>query len=187
MLKAQFVTTNEELIQVARLSADNLVSNISDATKEKEGFVSWYYTPAVLQTLHSIQPSIIAKDGDIVAGYALVLTRECIPFYPPLASMMAHLASILYKGHPLTDHRIYIMGQICVHPDYRGKGVVDLLYQCHRKALSSRFGGCVTEISTSNIRSQKAHEKTGFRTVDTYRDDQDEWNVVVWDWGLAQN
>ncbi len=186
MLKAKYVTNNEELSQVARLSADNLVSNISDATKAKEGFVSWSYTPAVLQTLHSLQPSIIAKDGELVAGYALVLTRECIPFYPPLASVMAHFASIPYKGHRLTDHRIYIMGQICVHTDYRGKGVVDLLYQYHRKALSSRFDGCVTEISTSNVRSQKAHEKSGFRIVDTYRDEQDEWNVVVWDWNIGE-
>jgi ribosomal protein S18 acetylase RimI-like enzyme len=186
MLTAQFITTEEELVQVAQLSAGNLVSNISAETKAKEGFVSWSYPLATLQLLHSIQPSVIVKDNTLVAGYALVLTPECIPYYPPLAAVIAHMQSIRYKDRPLTDLRTYLMGQICVHPDYRGKGVVDRLYQFHRQALSLRFDCCVTEISTSNIRSLKAHLKTGFCIIDTYRDEQDEWDVVLWDWSSGQ-
>jgi hypothetical protein len=42
----------------------------------------------------------------------------------------------------------------------------------------------VTEISTSNIRSLKAHLKTGFTIVDTHWEEEGEWHVVVWDWSL---
>jgi hypothetical protein len=57
-----------------------------------------------------------------------------------------------------------------------------MLYQHHKKIYGDKYDMLITEISTSNIRSQKAHEKTGFKTIYTYTDAADEWNVVVWDW-----
>lgn len=45
----------------------------------------------------------------------------------------------------------------------------------------------VTEISADNHRSQKAHEKIGFKTIYTYHDAMDAWSVVVWDWREFQN
>jgi L-amino acid N-acyltransferase YncA len=74
------------------------------------------------------------------------------------------------------------MGQICVDKAYRGKGVFELLYQKHREIFEKSYDFIVTEISTRNTRSLRAHEKVGFKTIHTYRDSMDEWNVVVWDW-----
>jgi hypothetical protein len=182
MLTAKLVTTEQELSQIAALSASNLSTNISKETKESEGFVSWYYPVEALLALHTIVPSVIAKDGDIVAGYALTLVRECIPVYPVMAATMEHVSCLRYKGRPLSDSRLYLMGQICVREGYRGKGVVGLLYDFHRQEFSDRYDMLVTEISLSNPRSLKAHEKAGFRIIDTHRDGQGEWNVVLWDW-----
>jgi ribosomal protein S18 acetylase RimI-like enzyme len=182
MLTAKFVTKDEELIQIARLSADNLVSNISNEIKEKEGFVTWVYSVDTLFSLHAIAPSIIVKDGDAVVGYALVMTKECAAIYPSLRETIEHASTISYKGKPLTAHRVYFMGQICVHADYRGQGLVGMLYEFHRQKLSAQYDILVTEISTNNPRSLRAHLKTGFKVIDKYRDVQDEWEVVIWDW-----
>lgn len=182
MLTAKFVTNDDELIQIARLSADNLVFNISDETKEKEGFVTWVYPVNTLFALHAIAHSVIVKDGDTVVGYALVLTKECAAIYPPLGETINHVSTISYKGRPLTAHRVYFMGQICVHADYRGRGIVGMLYEFHRQQLSAQFDILVTEISTNNPRSLRAHQKTGFKVIDTYHDAKDEWDVVIWDW-----
>ena len=185
MLTPKLVTYTDELAQIAALSQANLVSNISEETQEREGFVSWPYPLNVLQQIHNLIPSVIVKDLDLVVGYALVLTKATIPVYPPLADAWAQFGKINYKGSPLTDLRMYVMGQICVHPDYRGKGVVQLLYQFHRQQFSPTFDILVTEISTRNIRSLKAHLKTGFTIIDTVHDEEGEWHVVVWDWSLS--
>ena len=184
MLTATFVRTEEELEQIARLSAANLAVNLTGEEKAEEGFVTWPYTRDILLTLHSITPSIIVKDRDLVAGYALVLTRECVAVYPPMEEAVRHFSGIRYKGKSLMDHRIYLMGQVCVHPEYRGKGVFDQLYEFHRQQLSPQYDMVATEISTSNPRSMKAHLRMGFVVVDTHRDETDLWNVVVWDWTL---
>ncbi len=64
---------------------------------------------------------------------------------------------------------------------YRGQGVFDLLYAHHRQLFARQYDFVITEIATRNQRSQRAHERVGFETINTYRDELDEWNVVVMD------
>lgn len=184
MLTAQLVSTNKEIEQIAALSNANLSSNISAETKAKEGFVSWFYTPAILKTLHAIAPSVIVMDGDTLAGYALTLTPECIEAYPPAIPTYEHASTLIHNGLPLARQRFYLMGQICVAEPYRGKGLVNILYAGHRQFYSRQYDLLLTEISTANPRSLKAHQKTGFQVIDTHHDPQGEWNVVLWDWRM---
>lgn len=184
MLAAKLISTEDELIQVAELSRANLVSNITEETKQREGYVSWPYPLETLQRLHTLTPSVIVKEGDLVAGYALVLTREAVDVYPPLSVAMKYFSKIRYRDRPLFDFRAYVMGQICVHPDYRGKGAFPLLYQFHRQQFSPLFDMVVTEIAAGNLRSLKAHQKVGFTIIDTHWDEAGEWHVVAWDWSL---
>jgi L-amino acid N-acyltransferase YncA len=74
------------------------------------------------------------------------------------------------------------MGQICVDKEFRGKGLFEELYQGHKEIYGSGFDFIITEISTSNHRSLRAHEKVGFETIHQYTDEMDEWAVVVWNW-----
>jgi hypothetical protein len=182
MLIAKLVTTDRELDQIAALSEANLVTRVSPETKAQEGFVTWEYTPRVLRDLHAVAPSVVVKDGDALAGYALTLTPACASVYPTMAPTLAHLSSIVYDGRPLSDRKIYLMGQICVAAPYRGQGVVDQLYAFHRAHFSGTFDMLVTEISRANPRSLKAHTKSGFKVVDSYPDNGSLWDVVLWDW-----
>jgi GNAT superfamily N-acetyltransferase len=182
MLTPTFVTTPEELHQIARLSQDNLATTITPEKKIEEGYVTWPYTPDILGTLHAIAPSVIVKDGDRLAGYAIVLTRECAAVYPPIENAIRQFSAIRYKGRPLLDYCVYFMGQICVDQDYRGKGVFRLLYEFHRQQFYPQYEMLVTEVSTSNPRSLRAHLRIGFTIADTHRDEIDEWNVILWDW-----
>jgi ribosomal protein S18 acetylase RimI-like enzyme len=182
MITTKFVTTEEELQQIADLSAANLVTNISAEQKAQEGYVTWPYDLAALRAINAVQPSVIAKDGYLVVGYALVLTKEMAPVYEPLAGALEHFATITYEGRNLLDGGTYFMGQICVHVDYRGQGIVEKLYLFHKAQFAAQYDYLVTEISVNNPRSQKAHEKVGFKTIFRQGYMNDEWNVVLWDW-----
>ena len=182
MLTAKLVTTDNEITRIATLSNANLSTNISAETKEREGFVSWVYTPAILKTIHAIAPSVIVMDGDTLAGYAITLTRECLEAYPPAAPTYAHASTLRHNDRPIGQQRFYLMGQICVAEAYRGQGIVGLLYHGHRQFYSHRYDLLLTEISISNPRSLKAHQKVGFQVIDTHHDPQGHWDVVCWDW-----
>jgi len=182
MLKIETVKTKGELLQIYQLNQENLKSNLSTADQKKEGFVTWLYSIELLEKMHQLAPGIIIKDGDKVVGYALTTLRESSAFHPDLKDMFQNLEEVQYKSRPLSSFHFYCMGQICVAKNYRGKGIVNSLYQKHKEIYSSQFDFILTEISTNNHRSLKAHEKIGFKTIFSHVDAMDELNVVVWDW-----
>lgn len=182
MLQTRLVQTEAELDLIYALNQANLKDNLGEEERREQGFVTWLYTPALLRQLHQLAPSVIVMDGNRLAGYALVTLKEAAVFHADLAILFRNLAPLQYQGLPLLSHSFYCMGQVCIAKNYRGRGVFDLLYAGHKENYASRYRLLVTEISTSNVRSQKAHERVGFKTIYTQSDHLDDWNVVVWDW-----
>jgi hypothetical protein len=176
------VNTDAQLQQILQLQAENLRTNISAETQQQQGFVSLQHTFPVLKQMHDIAPSIIATDGSQLAGYALTMPRECRHIVPDLEPMFSSFEQTHWNDRPLSEYRFYVMGQICVAEAWRGQGVFDALYQQHRASYSNNFDCIVTEIATRNLRSMRAHERVGFKTIHVHQDELDEWAVVIWDW-----
>lgn len=181
-MQSKQVTTDKELQQILELQQQNLRGKISPAQEKEQGFVTVHHDLQQLQQLHELEPSIIVKDNDILAGYALVMTVECSGIIPELFSMFAGLNKLRYEGKPVSDYHFYVMGQVCVAAAYRGSGVFDQLYQQHREVYKDKYDFVITEIATRNTRSMRAHERVGFKAINVYKDDLDEWAVVIWNW-----
>lgn len=181
-LLATQVETDDDLRQIEALSRANGLAQLTAEEQAREGFVSWPYHLEILQRLHRLAPSVIVKDGDTVAGYAIVLPTAAAAIYPPLRTMLDGFGAVIVDGAPLFDHRFYVMGQICVAAPYRGRGVFQQLYQHHRALHARDHAFVLTEISTANPRSRRAHAKLGFRSVHTHDDAAGSWDVVIWDW-----
>lgn len=173
------VTRREELEQILQLQAVNLRDRISPERAAREGFLTVAHTLDVLERMHALAPSVIAKDGETLAGYALVMPVEARPFVPLLEPMFQLLETLSWRGRPLREYHYYVMGQVCVAEAYRGQGVFDALYREHRASYGARFDCTVTEVATRNTRSMRAHARAGFETIETHRDAMDEWAVVV--------
>lgn len=182
MYHIELVTTIEQIRQIAELSSMNLRSVVDDHTKIDQGFLTWQYTPQLLETMHTFAPSIIATYNDQVVGYALVATHAMSEVHKEMKVMLDNLSTLTYLGRPMNDYRYYMMGQICIAKEHRGLRLFEKLYQHHKTSYGSQYDILLTEVSTSNHRSMRAHEKVGFKTIHTYHDHMDEWNVVVWDW-----
>ena len=173
-------TTDEELAQILTLQQANHASSLSKADAARDGFVTVMHSFELLKKMNQAAPQIIAKDGEAVVGYALVMLRSFSDMIPVLQPMFDRLSTIALHNKKITDHSFYVMGQICVDENYRGKGVFDSLYAKHKALNESKYDLCVTSVSTRNKRSMRAHERVGFETVLTFRDQTDEWNILVW-------
>lgn len=171
-----------DLQQILDLQQCNLVKKLSVAERQDQGFVTVEHTMETLEQMHNLAPSIIIKDNDRVIAYALTMLKECRELISELVSMFNNMDKLEYKGKALNEYSFYVMGQICIDKAYRGQGLFDKLYQQHKQQYSHRFNLLVTEIATRNTRSMRAHERVGFKTINVYRDELDEWAVVVWDW-----
>ena len=174
-------SSDDELRQIIALQAGNLPESISTETRRSQGFVTVKHSFELLKTMNDSAGQVIAKDGGTIVAYALVMRPELRSAIPVLVPMFDMFNKISYRRAPLTTFRYYVMGQICVAEGYRGQGVFDGLYQKHRDVYGKEYDLCITEISISNQRSMRAHERVGFQTIHKFTDETDDWNIVVWD------
>lgn len=182
----QFTTVSkpEEVQQILELQALNHASTLSVDVMADQGFLTVRHDPGVLQRMNDATPAIIAKDGDVLAGYALVMPRAFAPEVPILAPMFEMLENLFWKGAVLRDNpRWFVMGQICVAAAYRGQGIFDGLYAHMKTAYTGLYDFTVTEVAERNTRSIRAHERVGFETVHIYPDETtgEVWRVVALD------
>ncbi|HMQ49059.1 MAG TPA: GNAT family N-acetyltransferase [Saprospiraceae bacterium] len=182
MIDFVLAQTDDELQQVLDLQALYHSSVLPTEELRKNGFLTVKHDFPLLKDMNEAARHIIAKDAGKVIAYALVMLpsfREKIPILDP---MFERFEQIEYRSKAIAGYNYYVMGQVCVQEGYRGRGIFAGLYNKHRVAYANQFDCCVTEISTRNLRSIKAHQNVGFEHVYTFKDETDEWNVVVWDW-----
>jgi predicted N-acetyltransferase YhbS len=160
---------DRDLEQILALQRRSLVPG-------EDGFVTVRHSLDGLRALHAAMPSVVARHRGEVVAYALSMPREARVLLPVLAPMFVRLDALAV----LPAGRWYVMGQVCVDPSWRGRGLFDRLYAEHRARYADRFEWLVTEIAMRNPRSRKAHARVGFVEIDHYRDDTDEWSVVGW-------
>lgn len=176
------VSTDHEVAQILELQARNLAVNLTPDQIAGQGFVTVRHDPEVLRDMNRAYPSVIAKAGDILAGYCLVMPRDFAPRVPILAPMFAMLETLSWNGRPLRESRWFVMGQVCVAEAFRGQGVFDGMYRHLREVCRRDFDFVVTEVAERNTRSMRAHQRVGFETIHVYPDDTtgELWHVIAW-------
>ena len=182
MLHSTLTSSTAELRQILKLQQENLVQHIDETEIKSQGFVTLRHDLKILEQMHRLAPTVIIKDDDTVVAYALTMLQECRQLIPDLEAMFALLDQLSWNDKPLHEYSFYVMGQVCIDKQYRGQGLFDELYRHHKKIYQPRFDLFITEIATRNHRSIRAHERVGFKTIHTHRDELDEWAVVGWDW-----
>ncbi len=174
--------TDGELTQILKLQTTNHVTNVSAGQKITDGFVTVQHNLTLLRQMHVLAPQIIAVDKNQVVGYALSMLTTFSQKIPVLEPMFDVFFGLSYQEKPLSNYRYYVMGQICIDSHYRGQGLFQKLYAKHKELFSKQFDCCLTEVSVNNPRSLNAHQHVGFKTIHTYTDEQDTWNIMIWDW-----
>ncbi|RXJ50201.1 GNAT family N-acetyltransferase [Gelidibacter gilvus] len=179
-------TTNKNkayLKGICTLQKANLKNNLSDQEIEMYGFVTVDHTLEMLEDLNAIEPQIVAKDDKGVIGYVLAMTKKSKFDIPIILPMFEEFEKIDYKGRWVSEYNYLVVGQVCVHKNYRGRGVFEKCFHLYKNTFAGRYDFAITEIAVTNQRSRKAHKKVGFEEIHTYTDSyQTEWVVVLWDW-----
>lgn len=171
--------TLDELNQILDLQSRNHVHTLTAEERSMNGFVTVRHDLELLTKMNDSAKQIIAVDDGKVVGYALVMLKEFGDMIPVLVPMFEMFNTLSLKGKSIQHYSYYVMGQICISENYRGRGIFEALYQKHKEIYSNQFELLLTEVSTSNARSMKAHSKVGFNIVHSFKDETDEWNILV--------
>lgn len=179
------VSSPTEIIGIRDLQALNLKQNITAEEAMDQGFLTAAYTIEYLEEMNAVSPSIIAKDGDKVVGYALVATKDIRKGHDLIEGLFDAIDACEYNGKLLRDVNYVVVGQLCVAKEYRGQDLVQKLYGHFRDCLSNEFTYLVTDVAKPNVRSLKAHKKRGFQVINELTYGGFGWDIVLWDWNAA--
>ncbi len=173
--------TKEDLLQILALQEENLEKSISSSELKDQGFVTVHHDFDLLQEMNAPFPHVIARANDKVVGYTLVMLRKMADRIPVLIPMFEKINQLSYQGQALSSAQYFIMGQVCIDKDFRGKGLFSALYHKLGREMRADFQFCITEVAVRNPRSMRAHQKIGFKPLFQYKDDDsEEWVILIW-------
>lgn len=179
----ELASSNDDLIQILALQAENLKGRKSAEVEQQEGFVTLQHSFELLKEMNGKNGHVVAKKNGHVIAYALAMNQSFSKNIPQLFPMFNVLSDIQYQGYSLDRLNYIVMGQICVAKEYRGQGVFKELYDRFKSFYADHFDLCITLVACMNERSMAAHKRVGFRTL--YRLDNEvdpAWEIVLWDW-----
>ncbi len=182
MITITHVSNISELEHIHSLQQFNLKENISSFEAENQGFLTASYSMEFLTQMHEASPAIVAKDGDIIAGYALVAVQSVRQNHDLIEGLFNAIDALPFEGKPMAESKYVVVGQLCVAKEYRGMGLVQKLYNHFRECLQDTYDYCATDVAQANTRSLKAHKKTGFEVAGTLTYGGVPWDIVVWKW-----
>ncbi len=169
------------LLQILALQQKNLARNISADIAKSQGFVSIQHDLDTLTAMNHPYQHVIAKHGDHIVGYALVMLpkmKERISFLNP---MFKRIQTIKYNHQRIRANEYFVMGQICIDEPFRSKGIFSDLYQGLKAKMQKNFLYCITEVSSLNQRSLRAHIREGFEIIDEHKGvDGGTWKLLLW-------
>lgn len=183
MIQFSIAETSSDLVAILDLQKANLAASLTPFEIQSQGFVTVTHKYDELSALNELENHIIAKEGDKVIGYVLAMTKASATALPVLEPMFEVFDQIKYQNKPVSNYRYLVVGQVCIDKQYRGKGIFDQIYTAYKNRFQSKYDFAITEIAATNLRSQKAHQRIGFKELHRYfAPDQTEWSIVIWDW-----
>ncbi|RTZ02801.1 GNAT family acetyltransferase [Flavobacterium sp. RSP49] len=135
-----------------------LVVNLSEEEKIS-GFVT---TPfSILQLTEVIQKSelFIAKKNNKIIAYIFAGSWEFFQQWPIFNYMSSLFPELHFLDFKITTTNSFQYGPICIHKEYRGRGLIKPLFEFMRIHMAQKYALGLTFINKINIPSMKAHTK----------------------------
>ena len=183
MITYTFSNTEKDLSGIIELQKNNLPQSLTESEMQNQGFVTVSHTLEDLKRMGTFEKNLIIKDQDRIAGYLLAMTKNSRSDLPILIPMFEVFDKIYYRGKLVSEYNFLVVGQVCIHKDYRGQGLLDKGYTAYENYFKEKYDFAITEIALTNTRSINAHKRVGFSEIHRYTDaGNTEWSIVIWDW-----
>jgi GNAT superfamily N-acetyltransferase len=183
MIELKRADKDHYLDGILLLQSQNLKANVSLEEQAEQGFVTAQHTFKELKNINDAENAIIATVDDKVVAYAIAMRKETGLNMPVFDDLFSVLYTLEFDNKPVKDYEYIIIGQLCVAKEYRGQGLVQKLYAFYKECLKSKYAFGITDISTQNPRSLKAHQNAGFEKIHTFYDKftDSNWDIVLFD------
>ena len=166
---------------VLALQKRYLVSNLSDEEK-KSGFVTTPFSVEQLTNVINNEGLFIAKDNNKIIAYIFAESWNFFSQYPIFEYMISLFPALSFLDFEINTITSFQYGPICIDKNYRGQGLIKLLFEFMRIHIVKRYLLSLTFINKTNIPSYKAHtEKLKWTVVGDFQFNDNNYYILAYD------
>ncbi|NLY09821.1 MAG: GNAT family acetyltransferase [Tissierellia bacterium] len=156
----------EELLELQKRYHVNTISE----EDRPQGFVTTLFTKEQLSELiEKEQGVIIARSDGMLIAYAMNGSWEYWKQWPLFQYMIEDLPGTFFNGISLNTENTYQYGPVCIHTDYRGRGVLKNIVEYSRLKFGYKYPIMLTFINSINSHSKVTHvDGVGLEIIKTF-------------------
>lgn len=154
---------------VLALQEKYLYRNLSLAQR-KNGFVTTPFSRLQLKQIIEENGMFIAKNqaGEIIS-YAFAADWKYFEQWEIFNYMVSRFPDLAFNGKEITTENSFQYGPVCIEESYRGKGILNLIFEEMRLEFVRKYPISITFINKINLISEKAHtKKLGWEIIDEF-------------------
>ncbi|TDD75846.1 GNAT family acetyltransferase [Flavobacterium caseinilyticum] len=175
------IATITDIDGVLALQELYLVANLSEDEKAS-GFVTTPFTVAQLTEVIHQNNLFIAKDHNKIIAYIFAGSWVFFKQWPIFNYMSSLFPKLTFLDFDINTTNSFQYGPICIHKEYRGKGLINPLFEFMRKNMVQKYPLSLTFINKINIPSTKAHtEKLKWTIIGDFQFNNNEYLILAYD------
>lgn len=168
MITTRIGTTND-INGILSLQERYLYRNLSAPEREK-GFVTIPFTINQIEDI--IQQNgifIAANENNAIVAYAFAGSWEYFEQWDIFNFMVSRFPKLSFNGNQITTENSFQYGPVCIDKNYRGKGLLNQIFEEMRIEFLKNYPISVTFINKINAISERAHtQKLGWEIIDEF-------------------
>ncbi|WP_234387078.1 GNAT family N-acetyltransferase [Aquimarina sp. Aq78] len=154
---------------ILSLQEKNLFSNLTEKERET-GFVTTPFTTSQIEEIIKQNGIFIAEnDNDVIVAYAFAGNWKYFEQWEIFNVMISRFPKLSFEGYQISTENSFQYGPVCIDKDYRGKGLLNLIFEEMRIEFIKKYPISITFINKVNVISEKAHtKKLGWKIIDEF-------------------
>jgi hypothetical protein len=158
-----------------------LVSNLSEEEK-KAGFVTTPFSVDQLTFVINNGGLFLAKDNAKTIAYIFAESWDFFSQYPIFEHMISLFPKLSFLDFEINTTNSFQYGPICIDKEYRGKGLINSLFEFMRIHIEKRYPLSVTFINKTNVPSLKAHtEKLKWTVIGDFEFNNNNYFILAYE------
>ena len=168
MIKTR-IGNNKDINGILELQERYLYRNLSE-TERKNGFVTTPFTVSQLEEISKQNGIFVAiNEKNIIVAYAFAGSWKYFEQWEIFNFMVARFPQLSFEGNKITTMNSFQYGPVCIDKAYRGKGLLNQIFEEMRIEFLKKYPISVTFINKINVISEMAHtKKLGWEIIDEF-------------------
>ncbi len=163
------IGTKNDIDGIISLQEKYLYRNLNE-TERKDGFVTTPFTVKQIEEILDQNGVFVAEDEQAaIIAYAFAGSWKYFEQWEIFNFMVSRFPKLSFNGNNITTTNSFQYGPVCIDKAYRGKGVLNLIFEEMRLEFIKKYPISVTFINKVNVISEKAHtKKLGWKIIDEF-------------------